>query len=215
MENKYSRGKIYKIIDNTNGNIYIGSTIQDLNIRLNEHRRPCRNVSREIIKNGDYKIELIKNYPCINKFELEEEEAKYIREYKCINITIPHRTKKEWVETNKDKILEKGKKYRDNNKDKIKEKKKEYYQKNKVGINQKNKEYRNNNKDKLRKQKKEWYENNKDEVKQYQKEYQKEYNKKNKQKLVEKINCPICNSLISKRNIKQHQQTKKCISCKN
>ena len=104
MENKYSRGKIYKLIDNTNGNIYIGSTIRDLNKRLNEHRRPCRNISREIIKNGDYKIELIKNYPCNNKFELEEEEAKYIRENKCINITIPHRTKKEWTETTKEKL---------------------------------------------------------------------------------------------------------------
>ena len=27
---KYQRGKIYKIIDNTNGDIYIGSTIQSI-----------------------------------------------------------------------------------------------------------------------------------------------------------------------------------------
>ncbi len=29
-ENKYENGKIYKIVDNTNGDIYIGSTIQTL-----------------------------------------------------------------------------------------------------------------------------------------------------------------------------------------
>jgi len=104
MENKYKNGKIYKIVDNTNGNIYVGSTIQPLNIRLNQHRRPCRNVSREIIKNGDYKIELIKNFPCKSKYELEEEEKKYILENECINITIPHRTKAEWNEINKERL---------------------------------------------------------------------------------------------------------------
>ena len=104
MENKYHSCKIYKLVDNTNGNIYIGSTTRELNIRLNEHRRPCRNVSREIIKNGDYKIELIKLFKCENKYELEEEEKKHIINTNCINITIPHRTQHEWVETNKEKL---------------------------------------------------------------------------------------------------------------
>ena len=33
----YSKGKIYKIIDNTNGNIYIGATIKPLTTRLVVH----------------------------------------------------------------------------------------------------------------------------------------------------------------------------------
>lgn len=34
----YSKGKIYKIIDNTNNNIYIGLTTQALSKSLAEHR---------------------------------------------------------------------------------------------------------------------------------------------------------------------------------
>jgi len=35
---KYENSKIYKIIDNTNGNIYIGSTVKTLSLRIAQHR---------------------------------------------------------------------------------------------------------------------------------------------------------------------------------
>tara|TARA_R110002050_G_scaffold170108_1_gene301938 strand:- start:18 stop:506 length:489 start_codon:yes stop_codon:yes gene_type:complete len=92
----YSKGKIYKLVDNTNNNIYIGSTINLLTDRLRTHKSKYNTcISRNIIANGDYEIILIKDYPCNNQFELEEEEKKYILENDCINIQIPHRTKSE------------------------------------------------------------------------------------------------------------------------
>ena len=97
----YSKGKIYKLIDNTNGDIYIGSTVRTLKDRLREHR--CKNnscISKRIINNGNYIIELIKNYPCNNVDELEKEESKYIKIQDCINIQIPTRTKNEWSKDN-------------------------------------------------------------------------------------------------------------------
>ena len=39
----YSKGKIYKIIDNTNGKIYIGSTVQTLQGRLLGHKTEYKN----------------------------------------------------------------------------------------------------------------------------------------------------------------------------
>ncbi len=36
--NKYQNGKIYKLIDNTNGNEYYGSTIVNLNKRQIQHK---------------------------------------------------------------------------------------------------------------------------------------------------------------------------------
>lgn len=39
MENEYSNGKAYKIVDNTFSKMYIGSTTQELSQRLAEHRR--------------------------------------------------------------------------------------------------------------------------------------------------------------------------------
>ena len=39
---KYQNGKIYKIVDNTNDNVYIGSTINSLNVRLSKHETDWR-----------------------------------------------------------------------------------------------------------------------------------------------------------------------------
>ena len=104
MENKYQQGKIYKIVCNITNEIYYGSTKETLKERLRLHIL-CRNcMSINIIDRGDYKIELIKDYPCNSKKELEEEESKYIRENECINIIIPNRTKKEWTKENRKKI---------------------------------------------------------------------------------------------------------------
>ena len=64
----YQLGKIYKIVDNTNGNIYIGSTCKPyLSSRLAGHKADYNNyllglrqhiTSFEILKNGDYNIVL-------------------------------------------------------------------------------------------------------------------------------------------------------------
>lgn len=78
----YSRGKIYKIINNVNNKIYVGSTIYYyLSTRFNTHKQCCRGggdsdlyrAMREIgIKN--FKIQLIKRFPCKTKQELLDEE---------------------------------------------------------------------------------------------------------------------------------------------
>ena len=148
MEKNYNQGKIYKIVCNITNEIYIGSTILELKERLRLHKTGKDCVCRNIINRGDYKIELIKDYPCNNRRELLEEESKYIRENKCINIQIPNRTDKEWREDNKEKL----KNYEENRK----EDKKEYYKNNKEKI----KEYYENNKEKI----KEYYENNKEKI---------------------------------------------------
>ena len=149
-DTKYQQGKIYKIVCNITNEIYIGSTIETIKRRLQGHikdLKDCR--SRKILNRGDYKIELIKNYPCNSKWELEEEEAQYIRNNICINKKIPHRTKEEYYEENKEKILEKKKKYYENNKEEVKDRNKNKYE---------------NNKEKILKQKKENYEKNKQEI---------------------------------------------------
>jgi len=154
MENKYQEGKIYKIVCNITGEIYIGSTIQTLEERLAVHKSikvKCR--SNKILEKNDYKIELIKDYPCNNLWELEEEEAKYIRNNKCINRNIPHRTYQERYEDNKEKFKEYQKKYREENKEKLKEYEKN--RKNKKERSENMKKYRDDNKEKLSKQKKE------------------------------------------------------------
>tara|TARA_R110002020_G_scaffold269438_1_gene484768 strand:+ start:27 stop:548 length:522 start_codon:yes stop_codon:yes gene_type:complete len=121
MENKYNQGKIYKLVCNITNEIYYGSTIETLKERLRKHNcfKDC--VSRNILERGDYEMILIKDYPCNSKWELEEEEGKYIRENKCINIVIPHRTMKEWYEDNKENQNQRMKKWREDNSEYLKE----------------------------------------------------------------------------------------------
>ena len=88
-------GKIYKIVDNTNNNIYIGSTCEStLSKRLSKHKSDYKRYvdkgikyisSFDIIKNDNYKIELIEDVSCENKYELHDRERYWIENINCIN----------------------------------------------------------------------------------------------------------------------------------
>lgn len=103
----YKKGAIYMLepsIEYDEGDVYYGSTTQLLHKRLYEHKknykynRGCKSkilIEKYGIEN--IKIILIKYHPCENKTELEAEEAKYIRENKCVNLCEPGRGSKEKV----------------------------------------------------------------------------------------------------------------------
>ena len=137
--NKYQNGKIYKIICDKSDKIYIGSTILKLNQRFNLHKSLKDCSTKELFELGEVKIELIENYSCNSKKELQIKERYYLEKYKdtIINKLIPIRTKEEskklrneatkiWRSKNKEHIKEYQKKsiviWRAKNKDKINEK---------------------------------------------------------------------------------------------
>ena len=126
---KLDQAKIYKLVDNTNDNIYIGSTCQSLQRRLQNHECDYKrflkglhnNVrSFDIIKNNDYKIELLENCNIKTEDELKTRERYYIEHNECTNKNVPGRTTKEYYIDNKNKILEHKKDYYNDNKEKIK-----------------------------------------------------------------------------------------------
>ena len=120
----YSKGKIYKLVDNTNENVYIGSTITTLAHRLTVHKLKTNLcVSKSIIQNNNFKIELIELYPCNTKNELLMRERYWIENTICINKTTPIKTK--------DETIMQRNKYREINREHILEKKREHYQLNK------------------------------------------------------------------------------------
>lgn len=86
----YSKGKIYKIYSNSVDLVYYGSTTQSLKDRLSGHEHSDGCSSKKIITTtNDYKIELVENYPCSSKYELELRESYYIENNKCINDALP------------------------------------------------------------------------------------------------------------------------------
>ena len=58
--------------------------------------------SKEIINFGDARIELIEEYPCNNKMELNRREGEIIRERNCVNQKAAYQSKEERKEYNKE-----------------------------------------------------------------------------------------------------------------
>ena len=129
----YSNAKIYKIVDNTNGNIYIGSTCKKLCQRIAQHRSSYKRYldgkvnyvsSFKILKNDDYDIILVEEVvDCKNKEQLRARERHYIESLDCVNKRIEGRTKKEYrkeyYKDNKEKLDELNKQYRKDNKENL------------------------------------------------------------------------------------------------
>ena len=135
----FQEAKIYEIRCRTTGLCYIGSTIRTLHDRLHEHEYSyilfsnygMKYVSSfEVIKNGNYEIYLLENFPCDFICELKRREGLWQKIILCVNKKIIGKTRKEYYKENKEKI----KNYYEENRDTISERNKKYYEDNKEKI---------------------------------------------------------------------------------
>ncbi len=160
----YQLSKIYKLVNDINDKIYIGSsTYPYLSSRLSAHHQMSKdttgrrnsvlyNFMREIgIEH--FKIELIEKYPCNNRqilFEREQYHLDLIKpelnQFRAIED--PDFEKKRQIR-DRDKISLRSKEYYDSHKEEIAEKGKLYRETNKIDIQARRKIYRENNKDKI------------------------------------------------------------------
>jgi hypothetical protein len=212
----YQQSKIYKLTSPHTDLFYIGSTTTTLKQRKWKHKSHFKmrqinekakcTISRKLFELGidDVKINLVKEYSLENKEQLLKKEAKYIRKYKekygdkCLNICVPLRTRKEYCEDNKEKILETKRIWRDKNKEKVNKQKREYFQNNKEKVQDQQKvrmdRYIENHGIEHKRQKdREYWTKNKDEI--------------NKKRLQKKV-C-VCGSEYSQPNFTRHCRTKK------
>ena len=149
MSDKYKNGKIYTIrYKNDDSLIYVGSTVQPLFKRWHQHKQILNNekynnilLYKKIRETNidDWYIELYEDCSCESKEQLNKREGQIIREIGTLNKKISGRTKKEYIEDNKDEILQN---------------KKEYYEANKDTMLQKQKDWNEANKDKIKEYKK-------------------------------------------------------------
>ena len=101
-----TKGIIYKITCNLTGKCYYGSTIQTLAKRASVHKLETNlSSSKEIIKNGNWIIEMIEEVIFKNKIELLLRERFYIEtDNNSINKNRPCVTYDERVEQSKDNM---------------------------------------------------------------------------------------------------------------
>ena len=136
----YKNGKIYQIVCNETGEIYIGSSAVSLEDRLKYHKcKSSKCCSKQIINRGKYYIELLETYPCNSKYELERKEGEYQKLITCINIRIAGRTETEWRQDNKEKRAKYDCEYRQNNLEHKKNMDKQRHIKNALHVSEKNK----------------------------------------------------------------------------
>jgi group I intron endonuclease len=132
MSQDFSKAKIYKITNDFNDDVYVGSTCDTLIKRFSSHKN---NSKKECKKNyllyrltneigfERFRIDLIEDYPCEDKQTLRFREGYWIRQIGTLNKKIEGRTKQEY-----------NKEYYDENKEKKKKYYKEYYDENKECI---------------------------------------------------------------------------------
>ena len=130
MSRDFNKAKIYKITNDYNDDVYVGSTCDTLGKRYSKHKTDSKKekykhyklykLMNEIGFNR-FRIQLIIDYPCEDIYQLTQKEGEYIRLIGTLNKRIEGRTQKEYQNTNKDKIKEDKKEWYETNKDKIKE----------------------------------------------------------------------------------------------
>lgn len=151
MVRNYANGKIYRIVCNTTGLQYVGSTTkQYLSQRLDKHRSAFKMwksgkkvgycTSFKVIENENYSIVLLECVGCKSKDELRGRERFHIENLTCVNKNIPMRTCKEWKETHREQLADYSKEWREKNKGHFVEQQKEYREKNKDQIEAKKRE---------------------------------------------------------------------------
>jgi hypothetical protein len=178
----YQLGKIYKIVCNTTGLTYYGSTCEPtLARRLTGHvgqkkqwfkgtiKKKCTSIY--VLESDDYVIVLVETFPCNNKMELKRRERYYIESNECVNKNIPTRTTKEWYQVNQSRLVGVRADWYVNNKESVAIQHAEYHAKNREQINERHAKTRIKNIVEITEKSNAYYQKNKEKILERQAEY--------------------------------------------
>ena len=139
----YSNGKIYKVLNSIDNEVYVGSTIEPICKRMWKHRYDSkRRVQYKLYEHMNklglehFYIELIEAYKCNSKEELLAKEGEWIRRVGTLNKQIAGRTKQQWEADEHERRMKQMKEYREQHEKELKEYFKKRYEQNKDEINQ-------------------------------------------------------------------------------
>jgi len=208
----YSKGKIYKLLNTENDEIYVGSTIQPLSQRLYAHKHnmlanylPHQKTTTydkmRLVDADNYFIELIENYPCSTREELRAREGEWIRKIATLNKLIAGRDSKGYYDDNAELLRQKSKDYREQHKEQTKQYNKQYREANTDKIKAIRKNYMEQNHEKVLEQKKQYHIANKQKEREYKKQKYEEQGKL-------KTTCE-CGCVVTQSNLSRHLKTKR------
>ena len=230
MDTNYQNGKIYKILNSVDDEVYVGSTMQRLCSRMAKHRatmsnKPHYKLYQHMSLHGQDKfyIELIEQFPCSTKEELRAKEGEWIRQIGTLNTQIAGRDKNGWYENNREQWLQSQKEYRENNRETIRHKQREHHKNNAETIREKDRErykqrsqevktrvktWKADNSEYVKEQAQKWRTENKDKKQHMDKEYREKHKEEIKAKRGLKIICD-CGCEVCRGGISTHMKTKR------
>ena len=148
----YQDAKIYKLVCNVTGLVYIGSTVQPLYKRKYGHEQNFRRwkegkekmitTSCRVLEHRDYDIVLVESYPCKNQEELYRRERYWVDSTECVNKKRPIRTDEErledamYNESARVRIYKWRSSHPDDYKELARKHTRKYYEQNKEAINE-------------------------------------------------------------------------------
>ena len=218
MPVNYQEGKIYKIYNTSNDDIYIGSTTQKLCERMRNHRNAHKSkhhfnlpIYKAFREHGveNFFIELIEKCPCNDKDEIMKTEGSYIRTLESsLSARIAGRTKKELLEDKRDILSQKSKDYRENNREKLLQRHRDYYQQNREVRTEYSAKYKNERKEERHEYNKQYRESHKEQIFKTRQQYREANKERIATHKTEEIKCE-CGCMISRGNLAPHRRSKK------
>ena len=194
----YTAGKIYKLVNDIDDEIYVGSTCNSLWSRFGNHKTKARFVPDRLLYQkmnllgfDHFKMILIEDCNVQTKDQLRASEQYHIDLLKpALNVFNAVVDEEEL----KLKLKAYKAEYAIKNKEAIALAKHERYELNKAEILEKNKKYREENKERIRDAKKEYRIANLEKL---------------KEKASQKVECSVCGSIYGKRKKAGHERTDK------
>ena len=113
MKVDYSQAKIYKVTNDFNSDVWIGTTCDTLVKKFSVHKADAiRNLRKDCILHNlirehgfeRFRIQLIEDFPCEDLYQLRQRQGHYVREMKAVN---KYADDKDYYEKNKERISEK------------------------------------------------------------------------------------------------------------
>ena len=197
----YHKGKIYKILNTIDNEIYVGSTCELLSRRMARHRYNMKSIPHlKLYKHmhelgvEHFYIELIEDCPCDRNEELVKREGEIIRSIGTLNKNGTINIK----ENSKGYQRQYHMQYYQDNLETRKEQKHRWYEQNKEQVKEQQ-QIRN----------KQYYEQNREQVKEQQQIRNKQYYEKNREHIKNNLVECECGCVVNYRGLTKHKQSNK------
>ena len=185
----WSKCKVYKLVADGSETFYVGSTCQQLYMRMGEHRKGARNMKRQSniykwmrdVGIENVRMEVVSEHPeCTSFDEQRMFERRAVEQLKpSLNMRAPYLS----IEERRDGDLERTRKYHKENRDKMRDQRRKYREANCERLAEKCREWHKANRERQYEKHREYCRANRERLKVYHRERARTYRAANRDEI--------------------------------